>query len=134
MVLIATMGWVYSLAWSLSFYGQIYVNWKLKKYLLLLSSAVGMSIDFVALNLNGFLFYVIYNVYGYYVDDTETGSIELADLAFALHAFIATLSMTTQAWIYSRRERVMNKHTIIIVCGQWLLVLFDALLGNVILD
>jgi len=26
-----TIGWVYMLAWSLSFYGQVYENWRVKQ-------------------------------------------------------------------------------------------------------
>ena len=32
--LILATGWIYTIAWSLSFYGQIYENYKLKRYLL----------------------------------------------------------------------------------------------------
>lgn len=32
-LLIDTIGWVYTIAWSISFYGQIYENYKSKKYI-----------------------------------------------------------------------------------------------------
>ena len=31
-LVIDIVGWVYFAAWSISFYGQIYTNFKLKKY------------------------------------------------------------------------------------------------------
>lgn len=31
-LIITIVGWIYFSAWSISFYGQIYINFKLKKY------------------------------------------------------------------------------------------------------
>ena len=54
------VGWVYFVAWTLSFYPQIYENWRRK-------SVVGLNFDFLALNLVGFSIYSIYNVGLYWV-------------------------------------------------------------------
>ena len=49
-VLSDIVGWVYFLAWGLSQYPQIYVNWKRK-------SVVGQSFDRLALNIVGYSVY-----------------------------------------------------------------------------
>ena len=49
------VGWTYFAAWSISFYPQLYTNWKRK-------SVVGLSLDFQLLNLIGFAFYSIFNI------------------------------------------------------------------------
>ena len=46
-------GWSYFWCWSLSFYPQLYVNWKRQ-------SVVGLSFDFVLYNSIGFLCYAVY--------------------------------------------------------------------------
>ncbi|KAH7967819.1 hypothetical protein HPB52_002628 [Rhipicephalus sanguineus] len=54
-VLSAVFGWLYFIAWSVSFYPQIYLNWKRR-------SVVGLSFDFIGLNLTGFLAYSFFNL------------------------------------------------------------------------
>lgn len=49
------VGWLYFTAWSLSFYPQIIVNYRRK-------SVVGLSFDFVALNIVGYLLYGVFNL------------------------------------------------------------------------
>lgn len=46
------IGWIYFLAWSLSFYPQIFINYQRKSYLLPLNlySVSGFSIEFAFLN------------------------------------------------------------------------------------
>ncbi len=48
------VGWVYFVAWSVSFYPQIYENWKRK-------SVIGLNFDFVGLNIVGFALYGLFN-------------------------------------------------------------------------
>ena len=48
-------GWLYFFTWSLSFYPQFLLNWRTK-------SVVGLSLDYVSLNLMGFIGYSIFNV------------------------------------------------------------------------
>uniref|UniRef100_A0A8C6C5Q4 Cystinosin, lysosomal cystine transporter n=1 Tax=Monodon monoceros TaxID=40151 RepID=A0A8C6C5Q4_MONMO len=49
------IGWIYFVAWSISFYPQGITNWRRK-------SVVGLSFDFVALNLMGFVAYSVFNI------------------------------------------------------------------------
>jgi len=58
----AAVGWIYFFAWSISFYGQIYVNWKKK-------NVEGMKLDFAVYNFTGFCFYSIYSGVGFWTTD-----------------------------------------------------------------
>ncbi|XP_064438387.1 cystinosin isoform X2 [Mirounga angustirostris] len=49
------IGWIYFVAWSISFYPQVITNWRRK-------SVIGLSFDFVALNLTGFVAYSVFNI------------------------------------------------------------------------
>ena len=57
-------GWLYFLTWSLSFYPQFLLNWRTK-------SVVGLSFDYVSLNLLGFVCYTIFNVAFYWNDAVQ---------------------------------------------------------------
>lgn len=62
-----------------------------------------MNFDFVAMNLTGFLFYSIYSSYGYFVDDAQTGHVDLNDIFFAYHALFATFVTISQICIYPKK-------------------------------
>jgi cystinosin len=51
-------GWSYFVCWSISFYPQIWVNWRRK-------SVVGFSFDYLALNIFGYMCYSIFNLVMY---------------------------------------------------------------------
>lgn len=48
------IGWLYFMLWSVVYYPQIYHNWKRK-------SVVGLSFDYVGLNLTGHFCYLVFN-------------------------------------------------------------------------
>jgi len=52
-IISAIIGWSYFAAWSVSFYPQIYLNWRRK-------SVVGLSFDYNLYNIIGF--FVLFNV------------------------------------------------------------------------
>lgn len=60
----AIVGWVYFLAWSVSFYPQIYINYKRK-------SVVGLNFDFLSLNIVGFVMYSLFNCGLYWIPSIE---------------------------------------------------------------
>ena len=62
--LLQISGWLYFLTWSLSFYPQFILNWRTK-------SVVGLSFDYVALNLMGFVGYSIFNIAFYFDEGTQ---------------------------------------------------------------
>ena len=105
------IGYTYFLAWSLSFYPQIYLNYERK-------TTQGLSVDFCCLNLLGYVCYTIYttnfyfnkNVIDAYKDkmstsgdnDTNKGEITVTgnDVAFAIHAIIMASVTLSQIGIY----------------------------------
>jgi len=54
-ILSSIFGWASFVAWSLSFYPQIFINYKTK-------SVAGFSVEFAMLNPVGFYLYTIYNL------------------------------------------------------------------------
>lgn len=58
------MGWIYFAAWSVSFYPQIFINFKRK-------SVVGLNFDFLALNIMGFTLYSLFNCGLYFSKDIQ---------------------------------------------------------------
>jgi LCT (Lysosomal Cystine Transporter) family transporter len=102
-------GWSYFIIWSISFYPQIYTNWRRK-------SVVGLSFDYLALNVLGYLCYSVFNVVMYfspvvqqqYIDQHKVEGKEVSlpatipDIVFALHGIAMTTIMTIQCLIYER--------------------------------
>lgn len=78
-----------------------------------------MNFDFVAMNLTGFLFYSIYNTYGYFVDDKQTGKVDLNDIFFAYHALFATFVTISQICIYPKKNNRVHLYTVVILVLMW---------------
>lgn len=88
------IGWVYFVAWSVSFYPQIFINCKRK-------SVTGLSFDFLALNFMGHTLYAIFNICLFWVPFIENQYFErhpkglnpvlLNDVFFSIHASLITL-------------------------------------------
>ena len=55
---IQLVGWIYFIAWSISFYPQIILNFKRR-------SVIGLNFDFLALNILGHSCYSVFNLYLY---------------------------------------------------------------------
>lgn len=109
-VLSDIIGWAYFLAWSISFYPQVYENWKRK-------SVEGLSFDFLFYNITGYIGYSIFNLALYFShtvqveykhkyatkDDPDPAiPVEPNDIAFALHALFITIVTIGQCFIYER--------------------------------
>jgi cystinosin len=98
-----TVGWVYFAAWSISFYPQIWYNFKRK-------SVVGLNFDFLALNLLGHTVYAIFNCSLYWIEAVENeyfarhprglNPVELNDVVFSIHASIITAFTIGQCFFY----------------------------------
>ncbi|KAJ8967531.1 hypothetical protein NQ314_002846 [Rhamnusium bicolor] len=58
------IGWIYFVAWSISFYPQIYINWKRR-------SVVGLNFDFIVLNIIGFTLYAVFNLGLYFIPEIK---------------------------------------------------------------
>ncbi|KAK9501189.1 hypothetical protein O3M35_002263 [Rhynocoris fuscipes] len=106
------VGWIYFVAWSVSFYPQIYENWRRK-------SVVGLNIDFVALNLIGFALYSVFNCGLYWIPSVEAeyfeknpkglNPVQLNDIVFSLHAAFITACTLIQVFIYERGGQRLSK-------------------------
>lgn len=79
------VGWGYVLAWGISFYPQLILNWKRK-------STAGMSIGFQWYNLLGFLLYLIYTSFA--------PDAVVQDQMFAGHALVITAFQLAQVPLY----------------------------------
>lgn len=153
-VISQVVGWIYFVAWSVSFYPQIYINFKRK-------SVVGLNFDFLALNIVGFLMYFLFNaglfwnkyiqvqihsdkcialIYFHiffkfqaeYFNRNPQGlnPVLINDVVFALHAMVATLVTIFQCYFYERAEqRVSNVARIILGIFGICVVVF-AILGG----
>ncbi|XP_066996613.2 cystinosin homolog isoform X2 [Anabrus simplex] len=119
------VGWIYFLAWSISFYPQVYMNWKRK-------SVVGLNFDFLALNLMGFVLYSLFNGGLYWIRDVENeylernpkglNPVQINDIVFSLHACFATCVTVAQCFIYERAGQTVSKVAggIIVICALFL--------------
>ncbi|KAM7534431.1 hypothetical protein Aperf_G00000117995 [Anoplocephala perfoliata] len=121
------VGWIYFLAWTLSFYPQIILNCRRK-------SVIGLSFDFIAYNVIGFLCYSIFNIGLYFVSRIQdeyfkiyplgVNPVQLNDLFFSVHALLITLVVVVQCVVYHRgSQRVSNLCKVI----SLLMVLFIGL-------
>ncbi|XP_017486723.1 PREDICTED: cystinosin homolog [Rhagoletis zephyria] len=98
-------GWFYFLAWSISFYPQIYINFKRK-------SVVGLNLDFLAFNVVGFALYAVFNFGLYWIPEVQAeynsrhprsvNPVLLNDVVFAPNALLATILTVMQCFIYER--------------------------------
>lgn len=123
------VGWIYFAAWSVSFYGQIYINWKSK-------SVKGLSYDFQFYNLTGFLGYTIYNVWGYTDSRIGVDGVQIQDVLFACHALLATIITLIQIVMYrdplDPKQRISHLAISIVVCIWWgffIIILIEQILG-----
>ncbi|XP_014280626.3 cystinosin homolog, partial [Halyomorpha halys] len=124
------VGWLYFVAWSVSFYPQVYENWRRK-------SVVGLNFDFLSLNLIGFTLYSIFNCGLYWIPAIQQeyfslhpkglNPVQLNDIFFSLHAVGITLITIIQCLIYERGGQTVSwtAHGII---GIYLLVVAVALI------
>ncbi|XP_037027131.1 cystinosin homolog isoform X2 [Bradysia coprophila] len=132
-VLSEVVGWVYFVAWSVSFYPQIYINFKRK-------SVVGLNFDFLALNIVGFLMYFLFNAglfWNKYIQaeyfirfPQGLNPVLINDVVFALHAMVATLVTIVQCYFYERAQQRVSNIARIILGVFGICVIVFAILGG----
>ncbi|KAF5306125.1 hypothetical protein FQR65_LT07401 [Abscondita terminalis] len=122
-------GWIYFVTWGLSYYPQIYINFKRK-------SVVGLSFDFLALNIVGYISFGIFiqNLYfapamqDEYFEKNSRGLIpvKVNDVVYNLHGIFAVLFTIFQCFIYERGTQVISIPTRVILglIGIFYVVLF----------
>lgn len=119
------IGWIYFTAWSISFYPQVYLNFRRK-------SVVGLSFDFLSYNFTGFLVYGVFNVALYWIDaikeeyqDKNPHSVipvQLNDVVFTLHALFITGVTIFQTFIYERGNQKVTMVCWILQSIAWVFV------------
>ncbi|XP_078411662.1 cystinosin isoform X2 [Cetorhinus maximus] len=119
------IGWIYFLAWSISFYPQVIENWKRK-------SVVGLNFDFLALNLTGHIAYGMFNIGLFWIPYIEkqflkcnpggVNPVQGSDVFFSLHAVLLTMLTICQCCLYEAYLNYQRKSTV-----GWSI-------GNVLLD
>ncbi|KAG8718127.1 hypothetical protein FRC08_005900 [Ceratobasidium sp. 394] len=99
------LGWAYFFAWATSFYPQVFLNARRK-------SVEGLSIDFASLNVVGFASYAFYATTFMFNEGVReeyrkrhnghNNSVQLNDVAFAIHALVLTVIVLSQTFYYPR--------------------------------
>ncbi|XP_052863703.1 cystinosin homolog, partial [Anopheles cruzii] len=107
------IGWIYFAAWTVSFWPQMIINYRRK-------SVIGLSFDFLALNVVGHSVYAAFNLAlfwsGYieneYFDRNPRGLNPVLpnDVAFSIHATIATILTLGQCFIYERGDQKISRY------------------------
>jgi len=131
-VLSQIIGWIYFAAWSISFYPQIYENWKRK-------SVIGLSFDFLGLNIVGFSLYSLFNVGLYWIKPiqdeyfsrhpTGVNPVQINDVIFSLHAVFACAVTIIQCLIYERGNQSMSKICKIIFVGIFIFLAISLIIS-----
>lgn len=128
------VGWIYFVAWSVSFYPQIAINYQRK-------SVVGLNFDFLALNIVGFAMYGIFNMALFWDPNIQDeyflrnprglNPVLINDVVFAIHALLATAITIGQCFIYERGDqRVSTTARIILGIFGVAIVVFGILVGT----
>lgn len=135
-VINSIIGWIYFVAWSISFYPQVFENWRRK-------SVVGLNFDFLLYNITGFLVYGFFNVGMYWVDNVKDeymsqhprgiNPVQLNDVIFTLHAVFVTIITIIQCFIYDRGSQKISKICLTLISLAWLFIivtLFVVIFGD----
>lgn len=118
----ACVGWTYFVAWSLSFYPQLFVNYWRK-------SVDGLSLDYITLNLLGHTSYVIFNcsfrwsgsVKAEYArrHDGKPNVVQVNDVMFSLHAVLLTAALAGQVLLYRTQANTVSKPVMVAAAVAW---------------
>nr|XP_045745619.1 cystinosin isoform X3 [Mirounga angustirostris] len=128
------IGWIYFVAWSISFYPQVITNWRRK-------SVIGLSFDFVALNLTGFVAYSVFNIGLLWVPYIKeqffltypngVNPVDSNDVFFSLHAVALTLVVMVQCFLYERGNQHVSWPAVSFLVLSWVFVLITVVLAAV---
>ncbi|TPX32189.1 hypothetical protein SmJEL517_g04618 [Synchytrium microbalum] len=121
-ILSQVVGWAYFVAWSISFYPQVILNYKRL-------SVTGLSLDFIALNLLGFTCYSFYNITFLFsttvrdeyrtINDGQDPLVTIHDVLFACHATLITMVTAAQCLVYQREpaQRISKLARAFVMCA-----------------
>lgn len=122
-IITSIIGWLYFVAWSVSFYPQVFLNYARK-------SVIGLNFDYLAYNITGFIAYSVFNVGMYWISSIENeyfktnprgvNPVQLNDVIFSLHATIVTVLIIVQTFIYEKGAQRISIICKIIFSVMWL--------------
>eukprot|EP00096_Caligus_rogercresseyi_P015682 TRINITY_DN8155_c0_g1_i1.p1 TRINITY_DN8155_c0_g1~~TRINITY_DN8155_c0_g1_i1.p1 ORF type:complete len:400 (+),score=65.25 TRINITY_DN8155_c0_g1_i1:183-1382(+) len=131
-ILSTVIGWGYFIAWSVSFYPQVYENWRRK-------SVIGLNFDFLFLNILGFTLYSFFNIGMLWITPIQEeyfmehpngiNPVKLNDVIFSVHAAVVCLFTIYQCYIYERGNQVVSKACRLILVCIIVAVLISTALG-----
>lgn len=126
------LGWAYFLAWSISFYPQIILNYQRK-------SVVGLNFDFLALNLLGFFCYSVFNIGLFWSNKIQESyriyhphgiiPVMLSDVIFSVHGFFVTLFTIIQCFLYERSNQRVSPGAIFFIVLSTILLSLSSILA-----
>eukprot|EP01112_Ceratiomyxa_fruticulosa_P006540 TRINITY_DN1734_c0_g2_i2.p1 TRINITY_DN1734_c0_g2~~TRINITY_DN1734_c0_g2_i2.p1 ORF type:complete len:261 (+),score=19.89 TRINITY_DN1734_c0_g2_i2:246-1028(+) len=120
-ILSTIIGWLYFACWSISFYPQVWLNWKRK-------TVKGLSLDFLLYNVNGYICYSLFNTVLFWSAEVQDeyfarygppNPVKLNDIAFALHGLFITCITIAQCFYYDRAGQRNSIYCLIIVSLMW---------------
>lgn len=131
-VISQVIGWIYFVAWSVSFYPQTWENWRRK-------SVVGLNFDFLALNLTGFIAYSVFNIGLFWVPYIQEqflqrypngiNPVNANDVFFSVHAVVLCLVLICQAAVYERGGQKVSWTAVILLVIGWTFALISLFLA-----
>ncbi|XP_014828911.1 PREDICTED: cystinosin [Poecilia mexicana] len=127
-VVAQVIGWIYFVAWSVSFYPQAWENWRRK-------SVVGLNFDFLALNLTGFIAYSVFNIGLFWIpyikeeflqkNPNGINPVNANDVFFSLHALLFCVIYVSQAALYERGGQSVSWTARILLLIGWTFALIS---------
>jgi cystinosin len=119
-------GIVYFLAWSISFIPQVVLNYRRK-------STVGLSYDFLLLNLTGYVCYTLFTTNLYfnpivvreYLQSTPNARrtpVDPSDVGFAIFGLLMTAITIAQVFVYESGGQKPSVVAVALGAGLWLTV------------
>ncbi|KAF9336436.1 hypothetical protein BG006_008717 [Podila minutissima] len=131
------IGWAYFIAWSASFYPQAFLNYRRK-------SVQGLSLDFIYLNVLGFLCYSVFNLAFFFNttiqdqyrdrNDGQDNLVRSNDVFFAIHALVLSTFTLFQTFFYKHdKDQSVSSPTkvlIFITVAGALIVAASAIWGS----
>lgn len=131
-VISQVIGWIYFLAWSVSFYPQAWENFRRK-------SVVGLNFDFLALNFTGFIAYSVFNIGLFWVpyikeqflekNPNGINPVSTNDVFFSLHAVLLTVISIIQAAVYERGDQRVSRTALVLLVIGWTFALVSLFLA-----
>lgn len=120
------IGWIYFVAWSVSFYPQIVDNFRRK-------SVIGLNFDFLALNIVGFTLYGCFNIALFWIQSVQDEylsrhargviPVQANDVFFPIHAVFACAVTIVQCIIFERGNQKLSKGCWGLLAGIFIFVI-----------